>query len=75
MDRGDIMNKCLYCNKEIALIRIDSLGRKLTKGTKYCCKDHRNRHIKESNKDFYKNYYAEYYKANPEKYKIKTVEV
>ena len=63
------MNKCLYCNKEIPGIRTDSLGRKLTKFTKYCCKDHRNRHIKESNKEKYKKYYKKYYQENKEKYK------
>ena len=51
------MNNCLYCNEPIPELRYDSLGRKLTKTTKYCCKDHRNRDIKESNKDKYKKYY------------------
>jgi len=62
------MNKCLYCNEYIPEVRTDSLGRKLTKFTKYCCKDHRNRHIKAENKDKYKAYYAEYYKNNKERY-------
>jgi len=68
------MNKCLYCGTEIPSIRLDSIGRKLTKFTKYCCKAHRNAHIKELNKEKYKAYYQNYYQNNKEKYQPKIKE-
>lgn len=64
-------NICLYCGIEIPEERFDSIGRRLTKSTKYCCRDHRNKHLKENNKERYKKYYQEYYKNNKEKYKKK----
>jgi len=68
------MNKrCMNkdCLKLIPEIRIDSIGRKLTKSTKYCCKKCRNDDIKARNKDKYKSYYQNYYQNNKEKYKPK----
>jgi len=62
------MNKCLYCNKEILAVRLDSIGRKLTKFTKYCSKKCRNDDIKARNKEKYKSYYQSYYQNNKEKY-------
>jgi len=62
------MNKCLYCGISIPELRYDSLGRKLTKSTKYCSNAHRNKHIKELNIEKYQAYYREYYQNNKDKY-------
>ncbi len=59
------------CLKLIPEVRLDSLGRHLTKSTKYCCKKCRNDDIKEQNQAFYKKYYKKYYQENKERYGVK----
>ncbi len=61
--------KCQYCGKEIPDIRYDTFGRRVTRPTKYCSKQCRNRAIYEANYDRLKEYRKQYYKDHLEKFK------
>jgi predicted nucleic acid-binding Zn ribbon protein len=61
---------CLYCGKSIPKDRIDSIGRRLTKDTKYCSKNCRNYDIIKKNpektRQYMHNYYITKIKVNKE---------
>jgi hypothetical protein len=62
-------NKCLYCGKDIPLIRKDSLGRDLTKTTKFCNNNQkcRNAFFRSTHRKHYKEYMHNYYMEHKEK--------
>ena len=61
------MNKCLQCGKPLSENRVDSLGRRLTRTTKFCCKKHRNDYSVAMNRGHIKKYMAKYYQDHKEK--------
>ena len=56
---------CKNCNKVIPKIKIDTLGRRTTKTSDFCCKACSNRYMSTV---LHPDYYKKYYQKNKDKY-------
>lgn len=56
---------CLNCGKPIPTVKFDTFGRRNTRTSKFCDEKCRGQFFKKENPE----YFIEYYKANPERYR------
>ena len=66
MEKIDKINKkyCKFCGQEIPTVKFDTFGRRNTRTSDFCNKNHASSYFRLTHPDYYKTYY----KNNKDKY-------